>query len=156
MVCWKIGFCKFCLVRPSQLHIGRGYCVECEAAGVPDNASHLKECRDCNHRHVAALAHPRLWEGIYCLDDASMSPSRPKRALDEEEDDASMSPSRPKRALDEEDDDATPPSRRKRTLSADDDDALQQSRCKRALDEEDDDAQPQSRRKRTLSAEDEE
>jgi len=102
MVCWKIGFCKFCLVRPSQLHIGRGYCVECEAAGVPGNASHLKECADCKNRHVVGLAHPRPWEGIYCLDDASLSPSRPMRAFDEEEDDA------------------THPSRRKRTLSAED------------------------------------
>ena len=50
--CWPRGTCKFCLARPAQLP-AKGYCVACEAARVPGNASHLPECSQCGHRHVS-------------------------------------------------------------------------------------------------------
>lgn len=46
--------CKFCQVRPPQLNLGKGYCVECENAGVPGEASHLPKCAICEHRHTPA------------------------------------------------------------------------------------------------------
>ena len=94
MVCRTPGYCPFCLIRPSK-SIYYGYCVECEAAGVFHDVSHLPVCKFCKNRHFDATTHP---------------PPR-KRALDEEFDEPH--PSRRKRALDEEVDEPLQ-SRRKR------------------------------------------
>ena len=67
MVCRTPGYCPFCLIRPSK-SIYYGYCVECEAAGVFHDVSHLPVCKFCKNRHFDATTHP----------------PRRKRALDEE------------------------------------------------------------------------
>jgi hypothetical protein len=47
--------CKFCLVNPSQLSNGKGYCVSCEAAGIPGHPGMIyPKCGKCNKFHANA------------------------------------------------------------------------------------------------------
>ena len=45
--------CKFCLVNPSQLSNGKGYCVSCEAAGIPGHPGLIyPKCGLCYRFHA--------------------------------------------------------------------------------------------------------
>jgi len=51
--CRVVGTCIYCLERPSRLHLGLGYCGNCEEIGIPGHpADFYPRCKKCKCWHA--------------------------------------------------------------------------------------------------------
>ena len=51
--CRVVGTCIYCLERPSRLHLGLGYCGNCEEIGIPGHpADFYSRCKKCKCWHA--------------------------------------------------------------------------------------------------------